>query len=149
MLSVTCCCGKRISVTAGQAGATVACACGMTTDVPSLSVLRRDAEAAGIQTTPPLRPHDWRVWWWGVKVLILGELMTILGVILAFNPTNLVAAVGAIAAIAGFGLSLGGAIAIGTGKGYSLGVCFLLLFFPIGRFIILFFPGKGLDATEN
>jgi hypothetical protein len=152
MFEVICPCGKAIPVRAGQAGSTAACSCGQTVPVPLLSELRRAAAEAGRSPAPPppLR-HDWKVWWWGIALAVPGELLHLIGWVMmdTFTTEPASHAYAAIAMIlVGFVMLFVGLIAVGVGKGYSVGLCLLLIFIiPCGRLALLALPGKGADPT--
>ena len=151
MFEVMCECGNSIPVRAGQAGGTVACRCGRQVSVPQLSHLRRAAEESGRSTKPRPAQHDWTAWWWGVGLVVVGELAQLAG-LFAYGSgavESQAAAFGAFAAIViGYVLVLVGIFAVGLGKGFALWFCLLLFFcIPFGRLVILFIPGKGADKT--
>lgn len=151
MFEVVCDCGNPISVSAGQAGGTVACRCGRAVPVPKYSELRRAARAAGRPTRPPPARHDWRVWWWGVTFAVTGELSQLTGFILAATSAGhsyLLGLIAFMAIVIGYVLLFVGIFMVGLGKGFALWFCLLLFFcVPFGRLVILFLPGKGADST--
>ncbi|QEL20624.1 hypothetical protein [Limnoglobus roseus] len=150
MFNITCPCGKTIPVRAGQAGGTLPCGCGQTVPIPTLGELRRSAAEAGRATSPRLIQHDWRAWWRGVLILVAGCACQLVAFLLpsVITPTTGVIMAVAVLLLAGYVLSFIGTLGIGLGKGLSLGVCLLLVFvIPFGGLVVLFFPGKGADAT--
>ena len=151
MFEVPCECGTAIPVRAGQAGGTVVCRCGRTVPVPALSQLRQAAAATGRVDRPPPAKHDWTAWWWGVGLVLVGELTQMVGVIAYTGEPVLsppAATLALVAILVGYILVVVGLFAVGLGKGYALWFCLLLLFcVPFGRLVILFFPGKGMDKT--
>lgn len=150
MFEVTCPCGNAILVSAGQAGGTARCDCGQTVPVPLLSELRREARATGRLVKPRPMQHDWRMWWWGVGLVITGYAAQFVGFnVYLFAGTNqTVAGLAGVTFMAGYLMSLVGIFAVGLGKGFEMWFCFLLYFIvPFGGLIMLFFPGKGADET--
>jgi hypothetical protein len=151
MFEVACECGNTIPVRAGQAGGTVACRCGRVVSVPALSQLRQAAAEAGRSTRPPPARHDWRAWWLGVGLAVTGELTQTTGFILAGTSSRESFTLGLIAFMAivvGYVLLFVGIFVVGLGKGFAMWFCLLLFFcVPLGRLVILFFPGKGMDET--
>jgi hypothetical protein len=100
---------------------------------------------------PPPTKHDWTAWWWGVGMVVAGELTWLVGLI-AYASDVALSRTGAVFALAamlvGYVLAVVGIFTVGLGKGYALWFCLLLFFcIPFGRLVILFFPGKGMDKA--
>ena len=150
MFEINCPCGKTIPVRASLAGSTVLCSCGQTIDVPSLSNLRHSAEALD-RPVQPRAKHDWRLWWRGFWLVIVGYFTQVVGyLIYSTAEVHTTLALGALIFIAGYVATLFGVFAVALGKGFALWFCLLLFFcipFGLGLLVMLFVPGKGADKA--
>jgi hypothetical protein len=101
-----CACGREVLATRGDAGASLACKCGRTVEVPSLNELQqRPVVEEPAKTEPPLTLVRMAVVFWGGVVSLLG-LGLLIGNVTDVFPTFpyagfLVMAIGGI--IAGLG----------------------------------------------
>jgi hypothetical protein len=89
---IPCECGRRLTVTAGDAGATLRCGCGRTVQVPGLHQLRASAPTRSEEATPrPLSPSTVQLTGVDIAVCLLIPMIGFIAGVLRLlrgNPTG-------------------------------------------------------------
>lgn len=139
---VPCECGRRLCVTAGDAGATLKCACGRPVEVPNLNELRASAPPSEPKPARATRDLSW--------LRLVGPLVIVASIVWEnlSQPrpgmdSNAIWNARLYAASGFLFLYAVGNVLWAAGKGYRPLVGMLLAVLgPLGLFVLLFFPSR-------